>query len=243
MKRNIKLILEYEGTNYHGWQVQENAITIQQKVEEAIFQLSGEKVRVTGSGRTDAGVHARGQTANFICGKELSLHQIKEGMNAYLPEDIVVKSAVQVDKDFDARFSAKKRIYQYHICMQRTAIMRNFCWQIFQEFDKTVLNPMSKILIGAHDFSSFSRVETDTRHKKCIVYESSWKEYNDQLVFRIVANRFLHGMVRTIVGTIMDVAFGKYSIERFQEIFKSKNRIEAGPAAPAKGLILEEVIY
>lgn len=243
MKRNIKLILEYEGTNYHGWQVQENAITIQQKVEEAIFQLSGEKVRVTGAGRTDAGVHARGQAANFICGKDLSLRQIKEGTNAYLPDDIVVKLAAEVDEDFDARFSAKKRIYQYYICVQRTAIMRNFCWQIFQEFDKNVLNSLSEILIGTHDFSSFSRVETDTRHKNCIVYESEWKEHYDRLTYRITANRFLHGMVRTIVGTMMDVAFGRYTIEAFQQIFQNKDRTKAGPAAPAKGLILEEVIY
>lgn len=243
MERNIKLILEYEGTNYHGWQFQENSITIQQKVEEAIFQLTGEKTRVTGAGRTDAGVHARGQVANFFLNKGLGLRQIEGGMNAHLPKDIVVKSAEAVDNSFNARFSAVKRTYQYYICLQRIAIMRNFCWQIFQRLNQDVLGEMSELLVGEHDFSSFARVETQTNHKKCIVFESVWKKQGDQLVYRIEANRFLHGMVRTIVGTMVDVALGKYSIEKFREIFQAKNRLGAGASAPAKGLILEKVTY
>lgn len=243
MGRNIKLILEYEGTNYHGWQIQENSVTIQQKVEEAIFKLTGEKTRLTGAGRTDAGVHARGQVANFVLNKALAVRQIEGGINAYLPKDIVVKSAEVVEENFNARFSAIKRIYQYYICFQKTAIMRNFCWQIFQKLNQNVLEEMSQMLCGEHDFSSFARLETQTDHKKCIVYESVWEGRNDQLIYRIVANRFLHGMVRTIVGTMVDVALGKYSIEKFKEIFQAKNRLEAGATAPAKGLILEEVIY
>lgn len=243
MERNIKLILEYEGTNYHGWQFQDNAVTIQQKVEEAIFKLSGEKVRVTGAGRTDAGVHARGQVANFFLKKNLTLYEIEGGINAYLPDDVVVKHAKEVNSDFNARYSAKRRIYHYYIFTKRTAIMRNFCWQVFQEFDREVLKVMSETLRGEHDFSSFARTETQTNHKRCVVYESQWNSHNDQCIYRIAANRFLHGMVRSLVGTMMDVAMGKYSLERFGEIFEAKNRIEGGPAAPARGLILEEVVY
>lgn len=243
MERNIKLILEYEGTNYHGWQFQENSTTIQQKVEEAIFKLTGETVRLTGAGRTDAGVHARGQVANFFLKKDLTMRKIEGGMNAHLPKDIVVKSAEVVEDSFNARFRAIKRIYHYYICFERTAIMRNFCWQIFQNLNVNVLFQTSKVLLGEHDFSSFARLETHTPHKKCNVYESLWEKRNDQVIYRIVANRFLHGMVRTIVGTMVDVALGKYGVEEFREIFKEKNRLVAGAAAPAKGLILEEVIY
>ena len=243
MEKNIKLILEYEGTNYHGWQVQENSVTIQQKVEEAIYKLTGETVRLTGAGRTDAGVHARGQVANFLLKKDLAMRKIEGGINAHLPKDIVVKSAEVVEENFNARFKAIRRIYQYYICFHRTAIMRNFCWQIFQKLNMNVLGEMSEIILGEHDFSSFARLETQTEHKKCYVYESVWEKRNDQLVYRIVANRFLHGMVRTIVGTMVDVAIGKYSIEEFKEIFQERNRLVAGGAAPAKGLILEEVVY
>jgi tRNA pseudouridine38-40 synthase len=243
MERNIKLTLEYEGTNYHGWQIQENAVTIQQKVEEAIFQLCREKVRIIGAGRTDSGVHARGQVANFSLVKDLELHEIEGGLNAYLPDDIVVKDVEEVDHNFSARYSAVKRIYQYYICANRAALTRNFCWQVFQKFDYEILNLMSEMLVGDHDFSSFARMETQSKHKRCIVYESQWKKHGNQLIYQIVANRFLHGMVRSIVGTMMEVALGKYSVERFRDIFHAKNRVEAGPAAPAKGLILEEVIY
>lgn len=237
------MILEYEGTNYHGWQFQENAVTIQQKVEEAIFQLSGERVRVTGAGRTDAGVHARGQVANFLLEKNLTLYEIEGGMNAYLPEDIVVKYVEETSPGFNARYSAKRRVYLYQISTTRTALRRKFCWQVFQEFDSGVLNVLSQMLPGEHDFTSFTRSEAQSSHKRCIVYESHWTQDGDLLIYRISANRFLHGMVRSLVGTMMDVAFGKYGVDRFREIFEAKNRTEAGPAAPAKGLILEEVIY
>lgn len=243
MERNIKLILEYEGTQYHGWQVQENSITIQQKVEEAIFKLTGEKVRIKGGGRTDTGVHARGQVANFLIKKNLEIHKIEAGINAYLPEDIIVKSAREVDRSFNARFSAKKRVYQYYICMDRTALMRKFCWQIYQKFNSNVLGSMSEMLIGDNDFSSFARLGTQSIHKRCIVYESMWNKQPRQLIFRICANRFLHGMVRTLVGTMMDVALGKYTIDDFGQIFNARDRTLAGQAAPAKGLVLEEIIY
>ncbi len=241
--RNIKIVVEYEGTNYHGWQWQENADTIQGRLMEAINHLTGELPTLTGAGRTDAGVHARGQVANFKIKKDLPLHNIEMGLNAYLPRDIVVKSAQEVPPEFNARFDARKRIYQYYISPQRTALMRNFTWQFFSQFDEERLHQAAAMVMGEHDFGAFSRVEVQSNHKRCIVYESRWFWKEGLLVYRIVANRFLHGMVRTLVGTMMDCARGKISIREFETIFHSRDRTTAGPAAPARGLILEAVEY
>ena len=241
--RNIKIVVEYEGTNYHGWQWQENADTVQGRLMEAITRLTGEQATVTGAGRTDAGVHARGQVANFKIRKALPLHNIEMGLNAYLPRDIVVKSAEEVPPDFNARFDARKRIYQYYISPQRTALLRNLTWQFFSPFDEDLLHRTAAMIIGEHDFGAFSRVEVQSNHKRCIVYESRWFYKDGLLVYRIAANRFLHGMVRTLVGTMMDCARGKISLEEFEAIFHSRDRTQAGPAAPARGLILEAVEY
>jgi tRNA pseudouridine38-40 synthase len=243
MERNIKIILDYEGTAYHGWQYQDNAVSIQGKLEQAIFKLTGEKVRVTAAGRTDAGVHARGQVVNFRIKKKIPIHNIEMGLNAHLPKDIAVKMADEVNPGFNARFWAKKRVYQYYLSTEKTAILRNFCWQLFQKIDTTVLMPMAGMLIGEHDFGAFSRLEVQSPHKICTVYESCWFNEKNMWIYRIAANRFLHGMVRTIVGTMIDVARGKLTLAQFREIFHSADRLAAGQTAPAKGLVLEEVLY
>ena len=243
MERNIKIVLEYEGTAYHGWQFQKNAHSVQEKVEESIFKLTGEKVRVTAAGRTDAGVHARGQVVNFKIKKPLPLHKIEMGLNAHLPADIAVKTAEEVPADFNARFWAKQRIYHYYISTERTALKRNFCWQFFPEFDGALLHQLAEMVIGEHDFGAFSRVEVQSNHKRCAVYESVWKHEGSMWIYRIAANRFLHGMVRSIVGTMIDVARHRISMDDFRQIFESRDRTRAGPAAPAKGLVLEEVLY
>lgn len=242
-ERNVKLVIEYDGTNYHGWQIQKNLDTIQGNLEKAVLSLTGENVKIIGAGRTDSGVHAKGQVANFRISKTLKTIQIVGGLNFYLPDDIVVKSAEFVSSSFHSRYSARKRIYHYHICRERTAIRRYFCWQVYKNFSLKSLNQMAKMLEGNHDFSAFSRLVVNSQHKRSIVFESRWFEREDECVFRIVANRFLHGMVRTIVGTMMDFAYGKHNIENFCDIFYGKNRVKAGSAAPAHGLILEEIIY
>ncbi len=242
-ERNIKLLIEYDGTNYHGWQRQDNARSVQQVVEEAIARLTQETVSVVAAGRTDAGVHARGQVANFRTQSRLPLHNIYMGINAYLPRDVVVKRAEEAEPEFHARFSAQKRVYHYYILTERTAIFRHYCWQFFPRFDESVLGTLADMLTGEHDFGAFSRVEVQSDHKRCRVYEARWFRREDFLVFRIVANRFLHGMVRTLVGTMMDVARGRFSVQEFQDIFRSRDRTLAGEAAPAKGLFLEEVVY
>jgi tRNA pseudouridine38-40 synthase len=243
MQRNIKLLIEYEGTNYHGWQTQEDSKTIQAELEDAVLKLTGEKVRITGSGRTDAGVHSRGQVANFFLQKNIAEEKIYKGLNACLPEDIRIKLTEVVDMNFHARYSAKQRSYHYYIYQGYTALMRRFSWQVFQKFSAILLNDCAGALVGDHDFSSFSRVNVDSNHKRCIVFSSEWSIEPPVYVYKITANRFLHGMVRTIVGTMMDVAFGKSSVEAFEQIFRDRDRTKAGQAVPAKGLVLEEVIY
>lgn len=243
MERNIKIVLEYEGTAYHGWQFQDNQVTVQGELEKAIYQLSGETLRVTGSGRTDAGVHARGQVVNFKSKCDLPLHNMLMGLNSYLPEDIKIRTLEEAPADFNARFQAKQRVYHYYMTTERSAISRNFSWFFFQPFDGDMLHRLAAQLIGQHDFGAFSRLKIESDHKCCIVYESQWTQDDYRWKYRIAANRFLHGMVRTIVGTMMDTARGRFSEAQFREIFESRDRTAAGPAAPAKGLFLEEVTY
>ncbi len=242
-EKNIRLVIEYEGTRYHGWQSQDNAITVQDTLEKAIEQFSQERVRVIAAGRTDAGVHARGQVVNFRMKKTHPSHKILMAINSYLPEDIVVRKVDEVPFAFHSRFSAIRRVYQYYIRFEKTAIYRNYCWQIFQKIDTQTLPLLAEFLLGENDFSAFSRLDTQTQSKICHIYESSWKTENDFLIYRIVGNRFLHGMVRTIVGTMIDVARKKITSEQFISIFQSGDRNLAGESAPAKGLILEEIIY
>ncbi|MBN2366007.1 MAG: tRNA pseudouridine(38-40) synthase TruA [Calditrichaeota bacterium] len=241
--RNIKIVIEYDGTRYHGWQSQINARTIQDALEQAIFKLTQEQVKVHGAGRTDAGVHARGQVANFRLMKNLPAHKILMGLNNYLPEDIVIKSAETVPDKFHARFDAKKRIYQYFIIPQKTAVHRRYCWQFFHKMDISVLTDLAVKVTGKHDFSSFARLETQTDNNICNVTESVWKNDHEFLIYRIAANRFLHGMVRALVGTMTDVARGRFAVRDFEEIFQSLDRNRAGTTAPARGLFLEQVIY
>jgi tRNA pseudouridine38-40 synthase len=237
------MTIEYDGTRFHGWQSQNNAIAIQNLVEESIFKLTEENIRITGSGRTDTGVHARGQVANFLLTKKWLSDKLCKGLNAYLPEDIVVKNVHKVSTDFNARFDAKKRIYHYYIYLGETAIHRSYCWQIYYNIDIAALFNLGSVVKGIHDFSSFSKLETQTSSKMCQVFDSVWREKQDFLVYRIEANRFLRGMVRTLVGTMIDVARGRFSPEQFEQIFIARDRKKAGQTAPAQGLFLEKVLY
>lgn len=237
------MVLTYDGTEYHGWQYQDNARTIQGAIEEALEKLLGEKIRITGSGRTDAGVHARGQVASFETESEMENRKMVPGLNAWLPDDIRILSVETADADFSARFSARQRIYQYFLSPRPTALMRHNSWQFFQTLDEAILDEIAAMVIGIHDFGAFARANAQTEHKLCEVFESSWRRDEPVWVYRIAANRFLHGMVRSIVGTMVDVARGRFTMDEFREIFASQDRTRAGVAAPAKGLVLEVVEY
>ena len=241
--RNIKLILEYDGTVYVGWQRQENGKSIQGEIESVLRQILQENVNLIGAGRTDAGVHARGQVANFRTCSTLDAHEVKGGLNSLLPEDIVVRVIEEVPFDFHARYSAKEREYSYLIARTETALMRRYAWCVKYLLDIGLMQKAAAMLIGDIDFESFSKMNSDVDHHRCTVISTEWHEEPSWMHFTIRANRFLHGMVRALVGTMIDVGRGYISLDEFAAILEKKNRMDAGMSAPAKGLVLDRVIY
>ncbi len=240
----IKLTLEYDGTRYVGWQIQPNGPSIQQEVEEALGQLLQTKCDVVGAGRTDAGVHARGQVAHVVLPKQVENRNLMNGLNALLPEDIRVLDAVEVDSDFHARYSAKSRVYRYQLALQPTALDRNYSWFVGgYQLDRGHLDTCAAAIVGEHDFTSFCRAESTLPHHLCTVTSARWLESDSLLCFEIAANRFVHGMVRALVGTMVEIARGYRTLEEFGALFAARDRRRAGMAAPAKGLFLERVIY
>ena len=239
----IRLIIEYDGTDYVGWQFQINGRSVQEEVEKAIKRILQSDIRITGGGRTDAGVHARGQVASFSVEREVEINLLAKSMNAVLPHNIVVREAAKVSIDFNARHDAKSRRYTYCISQEPTAIQRNYCWQIFQKLDFEMMQACAKQIIGEHGFRSFCKVEIDIHQHRCTVSSAGWTQNDRLLVFDIIANRFLHGMVRTLVGTMVNVGRGHTKIEDFASILEAKDRSVAGMSAPAKGLFLEEIFY
>ena len=236
-------MLEYDGTRYVGWQKQKNGPSIQGEIEKVLGEILQEPIYVIGAGRTDAGVHARGQTAHFLTASQLSAVDIKRGLNGLLPDDIIALDVTDADMDFHARYSARERQYSYHISQVPTALIRNHSWFVKYPLDKNLLEQTADKIIGQHDFRSFCKTGTEVENYLCTVTESRWDCGISCLKYTISANRFLRGMVRGVVGTMMDVARGYISLDDFVKIFESKNRCEAGASAPARGLVLEKVIY
>jgi tRNA pseudouridine38-40 synthase len=241
--RNIKLTLEYDGTNFVGWQVQPNGRSVQAELEKALMQILQVECKTNAAGRTDSGVHASGQVANFLTAEVFSLSQLENSLNGVLPEDIAVLRIEEAAEQFHARYGAVARRYQYHIVRSRSALRRAFAWEVGYRLNVPAMQHCAGIISGEHDFQSYCKVESGVDHHRCTVQSAKWVENGSSLVFDIIANRFLHGMVRALVGTMVDVGRGHTSIERFQEILSLKNRGEAGMAAPSKGLFLEEVYY
>ncbi len=241
--RKYKLLLEYDGTRYVGWQRQENGPSIQGEIESVLGEILQESVDVIGAGRTDAGVHARGQTAHVLTNSQLSAMEIKGGLNGLLPADIVVLEVDEVGLDFHARYSARERQYSYLISQIPTALLRNYSWIVKYPLDINLLRRTTDVVAGKHDFQSFCKSGSDVDSYSCTVTESRWDGDASCLRYTIGANRFLRGMVRAIVGTMVDVARGYISYDDFVDILGRKNRCDAGVSAPAKGLTLERVIY
>lgn len=240
---NYRFIIQYDGTNYAGWQVQANAVTIQQKIIDVIEVIIKEKVNLIGSGRTDAGVHALGQVANFKTEKEIDVFKFQHSLNAILPKDISIIKTEKVPVEFHSRFDAKKRSYLYLICKNKSPFYGKFSYSFHYKLNSSTLNELSKSLIGQKDFTSFARQNTETNNKICNIYEAYWKEWKGMIIFKIEADRFLHGMVRAIVGTILNAAKNCNSLKSIEKIFEAKRRSAAGEAAPAKGLFLYKVKY
>lgn len=241
--RNWKLLLEYEGTAYSGWQWQPRGRTVQAVLEEALERLLGNSTRVIGAGRTDAGVHARGQVASFRTSRGLGTVSIQRGLNALLPRDIRVRGCEEVDETFDARKSALWRRYAYFLVSRSIAVGRAYAVELRHPVSFDRLQEAAAGIIGEHDFSSFCKAKAETDNRFCRVEKSAWEKRDDGLIYEIVANRFLQHMVRSLVGTMLYVGRGKISLSEWGEIIRARDRRAAGPTAPSKGLFLEEVYY
>ena len=241
--RNIKLVLEYDGTEFSGWQLQPKCRTVQGETERALRQLTQEPIRVVAAGRTDTGVHACGQVVNFTANSIHSMQVFLEGGNALLPRDIRILQAEEVPQSFHARFDAKMRHYQYVISKKPLAIGRQYAWHVWQELDIDKMNEAAQYIQGEKDFKVFCQAGTVLDHYRCNVIRAEFAESSDTIKFTMAANRFLHNMVRIITGTFIQLGKQKMSIAEFQEILKTNDRRKAGPTAPPHGLFLVKVDY
>jgi len=235
--------LSYNGKNYHGWQIQPDAISVQEKLNLAVSIILQQKIEVVGAGRTDTGVHASQMFAHFDIDEKLE-GDVPHKLNSILPNDIVVYDVFLVDAEKHARFSAESRSYEYRIWSGRNPFLLDFSWQIHsQKLDIAKMNEAAKLLLEYENFQTFSKVKTEVYTFNCNVTEAYWKQTDDLLTFYISANRFLRNMVRAIVGTLVDVGLHKVSVEDFRQIIESKNRSNAGLSVPAKGLFLTKIKY
>jgi tRNA pseudouridine38-40 synthase len=242
---NIKLTLEYDGTDYFGWQVQPNGPTIQSVLEQALSKFFGIPTRVTGSGRTDAGVHALGQVANFFCDREPDMHRLRRGLNALTPADITIREVEIVADSFDARRDGRSRTYEYRI-LNRPApspFHLKYAWHVYDPLDVRRMREAIGCLEGKHDFSSFRAAGCDAPHAVRTVYRTALDQRGDLLVFTIEATAFLRHMARNIVGTLVEVGRGLRTPESLAELLAARDRTQAGPTAPPHGLFLIEVKY
>ena len=235
--------LSYNGKNYHGWQIQPDAISVQEKINNALSTVYQKDIQIVGAGRTDTGVHASQMFAHFDIDKLID-DNLEFKLNSILPNDIFIKAIFLVDDEKHARFDALSRSYEYKIWLGRNPFLLDFSWQIHsQKPNIALMNEAAKLLLDYEDFESFSKVKTDVHTFNCNVTEAFWIQKENQLTFHISANRFLRNMVRAIVGTLLDVGLEKISISDFKNIIESKNRSNAGLSVPAKGLFLTQIKY
>jgi len=240
--------LAYNGTNYHGWQSQPNASSVQETLNKAVSVVLNTDINLMGAGRTDTGVHAREMFAHFDFEAPFENQSLVHKLNSYLPKDIVVYDIISVHDEAHARFDATKRTYEYHINTFKDAFLQDGSWYFHQELDIDLMNEASKLLFDYTDFQCFSKVNTDVNTFDCTIFEAYWtrgadKQENEKIVFTISANRFLRNMVRAIVGTLVNVGLKKITLDDFNEIIKSKNRDRAGFSVPAHGLYLTKIDY
>ena len=235
--------IAYKGTAYAGWQSQPNAIGVQQVVEEKLAILSRQALEIVGSGRTDTGVHCAQQFFHADFDFEIDTETFKRKLNGLLPVDISIKNIFLVLPQAHARFDALSRSYEYRISNEKNALLNGLVAHYFKPLDVVAMNEAAESLMGEHDFASFSKVNTDVKHFRCTITEAQWKQKDELLVFHISANRFLRGMVRAIVGTLLEVGNGKLTTSEFKEIVLAKDRKKAGMNAPPEGLFLTSVTY
>ena len=243
--KNYKILVSYDGTKYNGWQRQGNTQnTIQEKFENVISKMCGEKVEIHASGRTDRGVHADGQTANFKCNTDLSCQEIKDYLNHYLPEDILVKTVEETDERFHSRLNAVSKTYEYKIATEKPDVfIRKYVFVTDRKFDIEAMKKGAEKLLGTHDFKGFSSLGKTKKSTVRTINFIGISEENGIITVKINGNGFLYNMVRIIVGTLLDIGEGKLPLSTIDEIFEEKSREKAGVTLPACGLRLVEVFY
>ena len=252
------ITLSYDGTRYHGWQIQPNGDSIQQRLQEALSTLLRQPIEVVGAGRTDTGVHARMMVAHFTISQfdDLTISQFDNlayKLNKLLPQDIAVQDIRQVPDDMHARFSATSRTYHYFIHTRKDPFLQAYSWHVPYKLDFEKMNEAAKVVLEYKDFTSFSKVNTDTKTNLCDITEAYWSpieiangtSLNSKCLWRftITANRFLRNMVRAIVGTLVEVGRGRITIDDMRRIIEARDRCQAGESVPAKGLFLVDIKY
>ena len=243
--RNIKLTIEYDGKDFYGWQKQPNKLNIQGEIEKAIYNITKEEVDLIGSGRTDAGVHALGQIANFKTNSNISIEKLPLAINSQLKNSIIIKKAEVVDERFHSRYNAKQKTYRYIINNSQcgTAIYRNleYCFPI--ELDVEKMKEATKYFEGEHDFKAFKSSGTSGKNSVRTIYKAIVKKEGERIIIELTGNGFLYNMVRIISGTLLEVGMGKIAPDEIENIIESKDRQKAGKTLPAHGLYLVEVLY
>ena len=242
--KNFKLTIQYDGTNYSGWQIQKDQETVQGTLKQSVENIiHNNNVNIIGSGRTDSGVHSLGQVMNMKIETNMNETEMLKSMNANLPYDIKVVKSEIVDESFNARFSAKKRDYIYQITNKATPFNYKYYWQYPYTYDLGILNKCADIILNQSDFSNFCKHSSDINNYNCDIYKSLWIQDNDGLKYNISANRFLHHMVRMLVGTMLEVSRGKLLVDDFIELFNMNDNKRNILTAPSKGLYLSKVFY
>ncbi|MBO7202508.1 MAG: tRNA pseudouridine(38-40) synthase TruA [Paludibacteraceae bacterium] len=238
------ITFSYKGTAYHGWQKQPNAISVQEVLEKSLSMILNSLVEVVGAGRTDTGVHARKMVAHFDQTQKIENEEnLVFRLNSLLPKDIAVEKVELVSSDKHARFSARSRTYEYHVMQEKNPFGIELATRIIGDLDFDLMNEAASHLLQYTDFTSFSKLHTDTKTNNCKITEAYWKKREGIWVFTITADRFLRNMVRAIVGTLLCVGRGRMTIAEFDEIILAKDRCRAGTSAPAEGLYLVDVKY
>lgn len=238
------ITFSYDGTAYHGWQIQPHSVTVQEELQKALSTLMRKPMEVVGAGRTDTGVHARKMIAHFDHDEVLDCSQLVYKLNKLLPRDIAVQHVEPVADDMHARFSAKSRTYHYYVHLDKNPFLRSYSWQVYGNPDFELMNRAARVLMEYKDFTSFSKVNTDTKTNDCTITEARWDRVGeDQWRFTVTANRFLRNMVRAIVGTLMEVGRRRMTIEQLRSVIEAKDRCRAGDSVPGNALFLVEVLY
>ena len=235
--------LAYNGTNYHGWQYQPNAVSVQETLNVALSTILKNSIDIVGAGRTDTGVHAKQMFAHFDFDTEIEVPFLIHKLNSFLPKDIAIINLHKVHDTAHARFDATKRTYEYHIHTQKNVFENEGSWYYPSELNIDAMNEATTLLFNHTDFECFSKVNTDVNTFNCKIMDAHWQQYGDQLIFTISADRFLRNMVRAIVGTMINIGLGKITLKDFQNIFESKDRNQAGFSVPAHGLYLTKIDY